>query len=169
RVLFADVDRVVKVSERALPAATRIVRAAPPLVRVLYTAGRDLVPVAELLGRHRNEVTAMFANVAAATQATLPGAGGKPIHYLRTLIPFTNEAFVDRPQRLPSNRHNPYFAPRGLDRLASGLHAFSCANLDNPQSAPVLGTGGPPPCVVQAPQEVQGRRASFPQVRRDGP
>jgi hypothetical protein len=137
-------------------------------VRALHGAGRDLVPAVDYLGRYRDEVTTMFANVAAATQASLPSAGGKPVRYLRTLIPFTNEAFVDQAQRLPSNRHNPYFAPHALDRLARGLQAFDCANLGNPARTPVLGPGAPP-CLVQSPMEFQGRRTSFPQLRRDGP
>ncbi|MDX6650660.1 MAG: phospholipid/cholesterol/gamma-HCH transport system substrate-binding protein [Solirubrobacteraceae bacterium] len=168
RRLFADVDRVVTLSRRGLPAATRIVRAAPALLRVLWGVGRDLVPVVDYLGRYRYEVTTMLANVAAASQASLPGASGKQIHYLRTLIPFTNEAQADQSQRLASNRHNPYLAPRALDRLASGLQAFDCANLGNPQRVLVLGPGAPP-CLVQAPFEFQGRRTSFPQVRREAP
>ena len=109
-----------------------------------------------------------WENVAAATQATFqsPGAA-RPLHYLRVLIPVTTEAFVTEGRRLASNRHNPYFAPGGLGRLATGLEALDCANTSNPQSLPVLGSA--PPCRAQPPITFDGATRSFPQLRRDPP
>jgi hypothetical protein len=109
-----------------------------------------------------------WMNVAAATQATFqnPGAA-KPLHYLRVLIPITTEAFVTQGKRMASNRHNPYFAPGGFDKLATGLEALDCTNTSNPQSLPVIGSA--PPCKTQAPITFDGATRSFPQLRRDPP
>jgi phospholipid/cholesterol/gamma-HCH transport system substrate-binding protein len=167
QALFRDLDRVITVSRTALPALTGIVQAARPLVRVLHPVGRELVPVVQYLALYRSELVTAWADVAAATQATFAAPGGPPIHYLRVLIPVNQEAFVSQARRLPSNRHNSYLAPRGLDRLPTGLHAFDCQNLSNPETVPALGPV--PPCVVQTPPLVQGRRTAFPQLRRDAP
>ncbi|HEY2638052.1 MAG TPA: MCE family protein, partial [Solirubrobacteraceae bacterium] len=68
------------------------------------------------------------------------------------------------PQRLPTNRHNAYFAPGGLAKLASGgLLASNCANTSNTQLVPVLGTGAPA-CRVQAPWRYDGKRRYYPHV-----
>jgi ABC-type transporter Mla subunit MlaD len=165
--LFRDLDRVIDVSRTALPALTRIVQGARPLVQVLYPAGRELVPVVEFLAQYRSEFVTAWANVAASTQAAHAFPGGPSVRYLRVTIPFTQETFVGQPRRLPSNRHNPYFEPRGLDRLPTGLHAFDCQNLSNPETVPALGPV--PPCVVQTPPLIQARRTAFPRLRRDGP
>jgi virulence factor Mce-like protein len=167
RVLFRRADTLVDVSRDALPALTRIVRSARPLVDVLYPVARELAPVADYLGIYRQEVVTMFANVAASTQATMAAAGQPAIHYLRVLIPLTTEGFVTQSQRLASNRHNAYLAPGGLAKLASGLEAFDCSNVNNPQTVPVLGST--PACKVQAPPLIQGRRTAYPQLRRSPP
>ena len=167
RALFRRADTLVDVSRDALPALTAIVRSARPLVDVLYPIARDLAPVADYLGIYKQEVAAMFADVAAAAQPTMAAPGQPLIHYLRVLIPLTNETFVTQPRRLASNRHNAYFAPRGLDKLASGLEAFDCSNVGNPQTVPVIGSA--PPCRVQTPPLIQGRRTAYPQLRRSPP
>jgi hypothetical protein len=110
----------------------------------------------------------MWANLASVAEgvARTPG-DAHPIHYLRTLIPFTNEGFVTYPHRLPSNRHNPHFAPGGLANLATGLEAFDCANTSNPQQGiPSIST---PPCKAQGPMRFRGLSSTFPHVERDGP
>jgi len=169
RALFVDLDPLIAASRTGLPAATRTVRAAIPLVEVLHPVGRDLVPAVEYLGLTKTELVTQFMNIAATTQATLANpATGKVLHYLRTVIPVTTEAFVSQPQRLPSNRHNPYLAPRGLDKLARGVEAFDCRNTQNAATFPVLGTGAPP-CLVQAPLTFRGRTGSFPRLARDAP
>jgi hypothetical protein len=107
-----------------------------------------------------------MANVGAALQATSPGADGEPVHYLRALVPFTEEAVVGYEQRLASNRHNAYFAPGGLERLGDGgLLAADCRNTANPQTVPVFGTGAPP-CRQQNPWTFAGTSAYYPHVER---
>ncbi len=141
RGLLRDLDPALVAARPALPGLTRTVDAARPHVRALHTAARDLGPVVEYLGAYRAEVMAPFMNVAAATQDTFGAPGARDaLHYLRVLIPVTNEGPVNQPRRLPSNRHNAYMRPRALDRLAEGLESYDCRHLSNPPAAPVAGS-----------------------------
>ncbi|HEV2999663.1 MAG TPA: hypothetical protein VGW75_02895, partial [Solirubrobacteraceae bacterium] len=154
----------------ALPGLTRTVDAARPLVRALHVAARDLVPVVEYLGAYRSEVMAPFMNVAAATQDTFRAPGARDaLHYLRVLIPLTNEGPVNQPRRLPSNRHNAYMRPRALDRLPYGLESFDCGHLGNPPALPVAGSA-PRSCDVMQPWSLGGRPPrAFQQLARTPP
>ncbi|MCW2968759.1 MAG: hypothetical protein JWM71_2531, partial [Solirubrobacteraceae bacterium] len=164
--VLGDLDRTLPVAGRALPAAAHLVDAIDPFVRVVYPATREITPVIDLVSAYRNELVATMANVGSALEATSPGAGGVPIHYLRTLVPFTEEAIVGYAQRLPSNRHNAYFAPGGLARLAEGgLLASDCRNTANPQTVPVVGSGAPA-CKQQAPWTFDGQTRYFPHLQR---
>jgi ABC-type transporter Mla subunit MlaD len=161
--LFRDVDRVISVSRTALPATTRLVDAARPVFHVLTPALQEVNPVADYLGLFKREVVTVWANMAASTQPTQVAANGKRIHYLRALVPFTQEGLVATGARYGTNRHNPYIGPGGLAKLASGLEAFDCGNAGNPSPPGQFG----PPCKVQQPFEFQGRAQAFPQVRRE--
>ncbi len=163
RGLFRDVDRVIDVSEDALPAATRTVEAAHPLFRLLVPVLQEAEPVVEYLGLYEREVIAAFANVAAATQyAESPAGGGTPIHVLRALVPFTAEGLVAADERFGTNRHNPYFLPGALEKLDTQLETFDCRNADNRS----LAGQEAPPCVVAPNLEFQGRATRFPQLRK---
>jgi virulence factor Mce-like protein len=163
RGLFGDVDRVISVSEDALPAATATVEGAHPLFKLLVPVLQEAEPVVDYLGLYEREVIASLAGVAAATQyAERPQGGGPPIHVLRALVPFTAEGLVAADQRFGTNRHNPYFLPGALERLGTQLETFDCRNVDN-QSPP--GTEAPP-CVVAPNLEFQGRATRFPQLRK---
>jgi ABC-type transporter Mla subunit MlaD len=163
RGLFRDVDRVITVSEEALPATTRTVEAAHPLFRMLVPVLREAEPVVDYLGLYRREVITTLANIASATQgAERPQGGGAPIRYLRALVPFTAEGLVAADERFGTNRHNPYFPPGALEKLGTQLETFDCRNEDN---ASVPGQAAPP-CVVAPNVEFQGRSTRFPQLRR---
>jgi len=163
RGLFRDVDEVIGVSRKALPATTALVEAAHPLFTLLEPVLQEAQPVVDYLALYDSELVATYANLAAATQGERPSAAdGEPLHYLRALVPFTAEGFVAADQRYGSNRHNPYMHPRALDRLPEGLEAIDCSNEGNP------GPPSPaPPCVVQEPLEFRGRSTAYPQVKAD--
>jgi phospholipid/cholesterol/gamma-HCH transport system substrate-binding protein len=167
RGVLRDLDPAVDAAKPGLPALTRTIDDARPLVRALHVAGRDLVPIVEYLGAYRSEVIAPFMNVAAATQDTFRAPGARDaLHYLRVLIPVTSEGRVDRPRRLPSNRHNAYMRPRALDRLAEGLESFDCRHLSNPPEAPVLGSA-PSGCDPMEPWSLGSRPpAAFQRLTR---
>ena len=163
RGLFGDVDRVITVSEDALPAATDTVRAAHPLFELLVPVLQEAEPVVDYVGLYEHEVINAFAQVAAATQgAEQPAGGGTPIHYLRALVPFTAEGLVAADERFGSNRHNPYFLPRALEKLGEQLETFDCRNTEN-SSPPGQAA---PPCVVAPNLEFQGHSTRFPQLRK---
>ena len=50
------------------------------------------------------------------------GNGGKALHYLRTQNPVNPEIMAAYPNRLSTNRSNPYIEPGGYDNLASLSH-----------------------------------------------
>jgi ABC-type transporter Mla subunit MlaD len=136
---------LLRASKTALPAVTRLTKGVQVLSDVLEPAGNEITPMVNFIGRSAKEIAATLANVAAATQATAIGGSGRTIHYLRSLVPFTNESIFGYAQRLASNRHNAYLAPGGLSELVQGgLQAQDCRNASNPQSVPIIGTGAPP-------------------------
>lgn len=162
---FAQVDPVITLSRTALPAAAKMLRQALPLVGVLDPLAKELNPAASFIRLYRRELPMMFENVSAATQATAPGGrDGRPVHYLRSVIPQINESFVGDDRRSGLNRHNPYLAPGAYDNLKTGYEAIDCSNTKNPP--PAVALGGAPPCKVQQPVEVSGGRTAFPHVDR---
>jgi hypothetical protein len=164
RALFGGVDRLAAAARDGLPAATSIVNSARPVFQILDPALRELVPVVQYLGLFKQDLVTSFANLSAATQATAPSqAGGKPVHYLRVVVPFTQEGLTFQGKRLASNRHNPYFTPEPLLKLPQGLEAFDCANAGGAETEPA------PPCKVQPPLEFQGRRTAYPHVEAASP
>ncbi|MEA2428144.1 MAG: phospholipid/cholesterol/gamma-HCH transport system substrate-binding protein, partial [Thermoleophilaceae bacterium] len=158
--LFGDLDRVVSLSRAALPALTRTVNAVRPVMHVLVPTLQQAYPVVQYLGLYKQEIVSALANLAASTQGSeRPAAGAAPLHYIRALVPFTSEGAVVNARRYGTNRHNPYFAPLAMLKLASGLESFDCQNAGNP------GSGEPaPPCKVQQPLQFQGRRTAYPHV-----
>jgi phospholipid/cholesterol/gamma-HCH transport system substrate-binding protein len=164
--VLGDLDATLPVAERALPATAHLVGGLRPFLEALYPATREITPIIDIVQAYRKELVGTMANVSSALQATAPGADGTPVHYLRSLVPITEEASVGYAERLPSNRHNAYFAPGGLARLADGgLLASDCRNTANPQLVPVIGSGAPP-CKLQPPWTYEGRSAYYPHVDR---
>ena len=159
RALLADVDQLAGAAPDGLPAATKVVDSARPVFQILDPALRELVPVVQYLGLFKQDLVTSFANLAAATQATAPSeAGGPPVHYLRVIVPFTEEGLTVQAKRLASNRHNPYFTPEPLRKLAQGLEAFDCSNAGSSATAKA------PPCKVQQPLDFEGKRLAYPHV-----
>jgi phospholipid/cholesterol/gamma-HCH transport system substrate-binding protein len=164
--VLGDLDVALPVAAKALPATAHLVKGLRPFIAVLYPATREITPIINLVSRYRKELVATVANAAAANQATSPGIGGKEVHYLRSMVPVTEESLVGYEKRPPSNRHNAYFAPGELANLRKGgLLAADCRNTANPQLVPVIGTGAPP-CKVQPPWSFGGATRYFPHVER---
>ena len=78
------------------------------------------------------------------------------------MIPINDEGLYGATQRLPDQRTNTYPAPNALDIFATGLKAFDCRNVNNPQSTPALGSA--PPCVEQGPFRFRKVSRRFPHV-----
>jgi phospholipid/cholesterol/gamma-HCH transport system substrate-binding protein len=177
--LFADLDPLVRVSRRGLPATEQVLDNTRPVLGRLDPFLRQLTPIVDYLGLYRREIAAFFANDSAATQFTDLGFedATASVHVLRTSNPLHPEIMAGYPNRLSNNRSNPYTAPGAYDRLGSGqpLPVFGrqvCTSNPVPASpAPVdpfmpvslaaqvdlfvfggtINRGRVPPCVPQAP------------------
>jgi phospholipid/cholesterol/gamma-HCH transport system substrate-binding protein len=100
----------------------------PPFLTDLDPFLRNLTPLVQVLRMYRQDVTGFLGNVASATQAKRSApeapANGDLVHYLRTSPPLGPESVAGYPNRLRSNRSNPYIQPGGYLTLASGLASF---------------------------------------------
>ena len=101
------------------PAAEKTLEDLRPLVAQLDPATGQLAPAVEFIGLYKRELTSFFANTVAATQAK-----DNNIHYLRTSNPLNPENLAVYPNRLPTNRPNPYTKPGHFDALQQGLPVY---------------------------------------------
>ena len=96
----------------------------PPLLTRLPSFLDELTPILTGLRQYRHEVSAFLGNFTATTNATNDEGNGQR-NYLRTLAPFSPEMLAAYPQRLRSNRANPYIQPQGYNRIKQGLQVFN--------------------------------------------
>ena len=149
KALFRDLDKVITVSRTGFPAAERILRDLRPLLAQADPALRQLIPILEVLGAYKGELTAFFANTAAATQAFDPGTR---LHYLRTTNPLNPENLAAYPRRIGSNRPEPLPAAGRLPQARGRARGLRVAPL-RPHRADDLDRGAGPGA---------GRRAAVP-------
>jgi phospholipid/cholesterol/gamma-HCH transport system substrate-binding protein len=163
RELFGEVKRVLPVAKAGLPAAQRLVRGAHPVAKQIPPTLKEAYPVVQYVDIYKQEVLNQIALLGDALQASTRAVpGGPPVHYLRALVPFTSEGLAVWDKREGTNRHNPYFLPRALDKLAQGLESFDCSNTGNPSAGDAA-----PPCKVQKPLDFRGRSTAYPHVDAD--
>jgi hypothetical protein len=135
RGFFSGLRGTIAASDTGFPALRRLLDDdLPPLLERLGTSvgGQDpylshLNSIIQAAKRYKHEITAFLGNSAAATNAFTgaPEAGFQPVKLLRTTSPLYPSSLAAFPQRLTSDRANPYFAPLGYDNLASGLETFA--------------------------------------------
>jgi phospholipid/cholesterol/gamma-HCH transport system substrate-binding protein len=192
RGFFRDLDPLVRVSRRGLPATEEVLDNTRPILRRLDPFLRELTPIVDYLGLYRREIAAFFGNDSAATQAVGPGfASPGSLHYLRVMNPLNPEIMTGYRNRLGTNRYNPYTEPGAYDRLAQGqplpvFGEYLCTSNPTPTPPPPneylsqrlageiqkfvfgIGTeneGRAPPCVEQAPLgRVVGQPGRYPHV-----
>ncbi|MEX2195662.1 MAG: MlaD family protein [Thermoleophilaceae bacterium] len=125
KALMRDLDPLLTVARRGLPATEDLLDETRPLLAQADPFLREVNPIVDYLGLYKRELAAFFALDTAATQATdQPPGAERPIHYLRTTNPVNPEVLAVHPLRLPTTRTNPYVAPGGYDKLATGLEVF---------------------------------------------
>ena len=125
KAFFRDLDPLIRVSKRGLPALESFLDETTPLLAQLDPFLRQLNPILTYLGHYKHEITAFFANDVAATQATqTPTGTSTPVHYLRTSNPVNPENLAAWPYRLSTNRSNPYTEPLGYSKIKTGLEVF---------------------------------------------
>ena len=99
----------------------------PPLLRAVDPFLRNLNPLLGGLNLYKHEIASFTANVAAATNATLPvsNSKGENLHYIRTLSPLTPESVASFERRLGSSRTSAYSPPLWAAGVAAGLPGFN--------------------------------------------
>jgi phospholipid/cholesterol/gamma-HCH transport system substrate-binding protein len=124
---FEGLSKVIAKAPTGFPAVRKLFRDDfPPLLRAVDPFLRNLNPILTGLGLYKNEVTSLFANVAAATNATIPVLNDKDenLHYIRVLTPLNPETVSTYPRRLTTNRNSAYSPPLWAKGVASGLPNF---------------------------------------------
>ena len=193
KALFRDTDTLITASETGFPAASQLLEDTKPLLRQFHPFTDQLLPILQFIKPYKRELTAFFANVVAATQATTQ-VGDKRVHYLRTTNPQNPETLAAYPRRVGSNRPNPYTKPGAYDQLGTPrfpvfesrhcgrgipvLSQFIAPALDGLLPADLIEdvnnvifpatsgaqSGIAPPCVQQGPFTFQGRTGLYPRV-----
>lgn len=128
--LFTNIGPVVTASVKGLPAVRSILGDLQPLLPAFDQPLRQLVPIFQGLGFYKQELTAFFANSAAASNAISGRGDGIPsdarFRYLRTTNPFSPENLTGYQNRIRSNRTSPYTYPDAFApaQIKSGLKQY---------------------------------------------
>lgn len=133
RDFFVNLGPLITAAKPGLPAFRKFLAEARPALGQLDPFTRSLNPFLGYIADYLPELDGFVGNIAASTQA-IPIVG-KPVHYLRAASVFSPEGMSIYPQRLATNRPNPYRFPRQLDQLRSGLPVFEnrqCASGPRP-------------------------------------
>jgi len=104
--LFTNINPLVDASKKGLPATDKFLKELPPLLAAFDPVLRQVNPILDGLGNYKSELTAFFANTAAATGAYTIPKPGVQLHYLRTLQPLNPENFAVYPIRIGTNRRS---------------------------------------------------------------
>jgi phospholipid/cholesterol/gamma-HCH transport system substrate-binding protein len=134
RKFLVDLGPLITYASDGLPAFRRLLADLRPALGQLDPFTRSLNPFLGYINDYLPELDAFVGNIVASTQATSLEQD-IPIHYLRTSNPFNPEALALYPQRIATNRPNPYRFPNQLRELANGLPVFEdrqCASGPRP-------------------------------------
>jgi ABC-type transporter Mla subunit MlaD len=124
---YPGLRAAINAAPKGFPALRRLLdNDLPPLLTRLPSFLDELTPIITVVRQYRHEVTGFLGNVAAATNA-VNNEGTGAFEYIRTLAPFSPEMLSAYPQRLASNRTNPYVKPKGYNNVPSGLQSFETA------------------------------------------
>lgn len=138
--LMTGVKPLSQASKQGVPALEQQLALSIPVLKRATPYLGQLNPILSYASKYRRDLTGAIANVAAATQATLPGAGTVgPLHYARGAVPVNLEALSAYPQRFGTSRTNPYPQPGSALELTKGLAQFGglpCVN----RTIPTLST-----------------------------
>lgn len=134
---FVHLGPLITASQAGLPAFDRFITDIRPALGQLDPFTRSLNPFLGFIAQYLPELNGFVGNIVAATQASkTEGPQDRLVHYLRTVSPFSPEGLSIYPQRLATNRANPYRVRGGLNTLATGLASFEtrqCQSGPRPQ------------------------------------
>jgi virulence factor Mce-like protein len=173
RGLFERLGPAVAASRRGLPAFDQILHAIPPLLGAFSPWLRNANPMVRYIGMYKPEITAFFANIAAASQANdhaSPYVSGF-LHYLRAAQTLTPADLAFYSRQLGFQRDNAYRAPGAYGSLASGLPVLDTHECSKGNPAPPSSTSpsGLAAMIQQYVFRTSGRDVAAPPCRAQGP
>jgi phospholipid/cholesterol/gamma-HCH transport system substrate-binding protein len=127
KAFFEGLLPVTRLAPNGFAAGRRLFRDEfPPLLRALDPFLRNLNPILTGLNLYKHEFTALFGNLAAASNSTLTveNEAGERLHYLRAMGPLNPESVSTYDKRLTTNRNSAYSPPKWAEGLLSGLSSY---------------------------------------------
>jgi virulence factor Mce-like protein len=125
RDFFVKLGPLITAAKPGLPAFRQFLADLRPALGQLDPFTRSLNPFLGYIKDFLPELDGFVGNITASTQALFgTGAQQVPLHYLRTAAVFSPEGMSIYPQRLATNRLNPYRFFGQLQQLRTGLPVF---------------------------------------------
>ena len=168
--LFNHIHPLVRASKTGVPAATRFLKGAEPVLEATHVFMPELNPILSYLSFARVQL-AQFITVGGAALAG-NGQGGYQRasgveHYLPQIAIIDGRSLQRRPTRPVWERANSYIAPNAYDRAVplGAIEAFDCKpSGGEKRDATGEGETAAPPCFV-APPLLWGNQ-KYPRLRR---
>ena len=168
--LFNHIGPLVRASRTGVPAATRFLKGAEPVLEATHVFMPELNPILSYLSFARVQL-AQFITVGGAALAGNGEGGylgnGGVEHYLPQIAIIDSRSFQRRPNRPDWERANAYISPNAYDRATrlGVIESFDCKPNGGEQRNPE-GTGeeAQPPCYEAPPMLWGGKK--FPRLRR---
>jgi phospholipid/cholesterol/gamma-HCH transport system substrate-binding protein len=168
--LFRNIPPLVRASKTGVPAATRFIHGAEPVLEATHVFMPELNPILSYLGFARAQL-AEFITVGGAALAG-NGSGGYmrssgDEHYLPQIAIIDGRSFQRRPDRPDWERANSYIAPNAYERATplGVIESFDCRPNGGEQRDPSgSGEEAKPPCFEAPPLLWNGTK--FPHLRR---
>jgi len=168
--LFHDIHPLVRASRTGVPAGTRFLRGAEPVLEATHVFLPDLNPILSYLSFARGQL-AQFITVGGAALGGngvggYAGNGGEE-HYLPQVAIIDGRSLQRRPSRPPWERANSYIAPNAYDRATplGVIESYDCKpNGGEQRNASGEGDTAEPPCFEAPPLLWGGQK--FPRLKR---
>jgi len=137
RDFFVNLGPLITAARPGLPAFRQFLADARPALGQLDPFTRSLNPFLGYIADFLPELDAFVGGIAASTQASAITNGPEQLvlHYLRTGTVFAPDGMTSYPQRLATNRPNPYRFPGQANELRTGMPVFEdrqCASGPRP-------------------------------------
>jgi virulence factor Mce-like protein len=167
--LFNDIPPLVSASDTGVPAATRFLEGAEPLLTATHPFMSELNPILSYLSYSRSTVSQFLATGASALAGTGKGGyqgNGAGEHYLPQMAIIDSRSLQQRSTRPFWERANAYIAPNAYQRAVplGVIESFDC-NPNGGEQRDASGSAGnaEPPCFVAPAQLFQ--RQKYPRLR----
>ncbi len=168
--LFHDIHPLVRASRTGVPAGTRFLRGAEPVLEATHVFMPELNPILSYLSFARGQLAQFITVGAAALAGNGAGgytAGGGEEHYLPQIAIIDGRSFGRRASRPPWERANSYVAPNAYERATplGVIESFDCKPNGGEQRNPSgEGENAEPPC-FEAPPLLWGHQ-KYPRLTR---